>query len=98
MPETDGCAEALPALVLDHQGAVMFPDSATVKIPVTTPAETVESLARAIDDLRHRPEEVARLSQHALAAAHSFDWQRRAIDMTAIYASAFRRTREATAT
>jgi glycosyltransferase involved in cell wall biosynthesis len=87
--------QGLPVLTLDHQGAINYPDDATVKVPVTTPEETAEALASAIEGLRRRPEEIERLSRGALAAAQTFDWQKRAAEMTRIYEDITCRSTEA---
>jgi glycosyltransferase involved in cell wall biosynthesis len=82
----ESLTRALPAIVLNHQGcATVVPDDAAIKIPVTTPRETVAALAAAIDDVRRRPEQLVPLSERALAAARDAQWPNRAAIMTNIY-------------
>jgi glycosyltransferase involved in cell wall biosynthesis len=83
---TEALTHALPIILLNHHGcAAVVPEGAAIKIPVTTPAETVAALTAAIEDLRQRPQQLQALSERALAAARQFQWPARAAAMTRVY-------------
>src|SRR5260370_1301499 len=72
-------AQGLPILALDHQGAGTFvPAAAGIKIPVTTPRETVAGIAEGIRRLARNPEERHRMSEAGRAFARAQTWERRA--------------------
>jgi len=83
----EAMAHALPIVTLDHQGVGTFvPEGAGIKVPVTTPRETIDSLAVAIDELS--VSDPLRLVGMQLASwnfAKSQTWDRRAQSMTQIY-------------
>jgi glycosyltransferase involved in cell wall biosynthesis len=79
----------LPAITLNHQGcASIISDDATVKMPVTTPAETIRALAVAIASISEHPDGLSQLSKRPLAAAEGFSWPTRAAAMTRVYKDA----------
>lgn len=83
---TEAMTHALPMILLNHHGcAAVVPDDAAIKIPVTTPAETIAALTAAIEDLRRRPQRLTDLSARALAAARQRQWPARAEAMAHLY-------------
>ena len=59
-------AAGLPVVALNHQGVgTMIPEQAAIKVPVTSPASTVQGLADAIRALAASPELGQRLSEAA---------------------------------
>jgi glycosyltransferase involved in cell wall biosynthesis len=84
----EAMAAGLPVLTLDHQGVgTMMPEQAAVKVPVTSPASTIQGLADAIRGLAASPELGQRMSAAARAHAVSESWRQRAARMTALYRS-----------
>jgi glycosyltransferase involved in cell wall biosynthesis len=82
----EAMTHALPVIVLNHQGcAAVLPEEAAIKIPVSTPNETVAALAAAIDNFRRQPDCLAELSQQSLAAARAGAWPERVRVMTELY-------------
>ena len=89
----EAMAHGLPVLTLDHQGVGTFvPPEAGIKVPVTTPAQTVASLADGIRRLAFFPEERRRMSEAALAYARTQTWETRAERMSEIYEEVLQRT------
>jgi glycosyltransferase involved in cell wall biosynthesis len=65
-------------VTLDHQGArVVVPQSAGIKVSVTTPQETAAGLARAIERLAREPETLAAMGRNSILAAAENTWQRK---------------------
>jgi glycosyltransferase involved in cell wall biosynthesis len=82
----EAMTHALPVIVLDHHGcAAVLPAQSAIKIPVSTPAETVAALTSTIEDIRRQPQQLWAWSARALAAAKEFQWPARAEAMTRIY-------------
>jgi glycosyltransferase involved in cell wall biosynthesis len=66
-------------VTLDHHGPhVAVPESAGLKIPVTTPRETVTGLARAIERLAREPETVRAMSLAGMRWAADNTWDKKA--------------------
>lgn len=82
----EAMAHALPIVALDHQGVGLHvPPEAGIKVPVTTPAETVRRLAEAIGRLAGDPELRARMGRAAWEAVGEHAWDRRAERMLRLY-------------
>lgn len=82
----EAMAFGLPIITLNHQGVKVFvPPDAGIKVPVTTPSETVRALAEAIDELAQNPSLRGRLSQGAWEAAQGERWDKRAERMLVYY-------------
>jgi glycosyltransferase involved in cell wall biosynthesis len=82
----EAMANALPILTLDHQGVGTFvPPEAGIKVPVTTPAETVTGLAEGIERLVTRPDERLRMGEAAWAFVKANNWEHRAELMSGYY-------------
>ena len=74
-----------PVITLDHQGVgSAVPPTAAIKIPVTTPAETVQAYAGGIRQMADAAQ-WQRLSRGAQAYAEDQGWLKRALDMTECY-------------
>jgi glycosyltransferase involved in cell wall biosynthesis len=73
----EAMAWGLPVITLDQHGAACaVPDSAGLKIPVTTIEEVRRGLSTAITMLADEPETRARMSEAAYAHAAGFSWPR----------------------
>lgn len=71
----EAMASGLPIITLDHQGAHDFiPDSAGLKVPVTTPAATAAALARAVEYFYHHPTEREAMGRAGYAFARTQTW------------------------
>lgn len=78
----EAMAYGLPVICLDHQGAAeLVGDDAGIRVPVTTPEETVDDLATAIFSLADSPELRRRLGEAAFARAKEFTWDRKAMQV-----------------
>lgn len=74
----EAMAHALPVIALDHQGvAAHVPDAAAVKVPVTSPSETVEALAARINQLASSPELRVRIGRAGWEFARAQAWERK---------------------
>ncbi len=85
----EAMASGLPVIALDHQGVGTFmPDSAGIKIPVTSSKEVVAGFVNAICRLASSPEArlVAGLAGWKFARTQS--WRQRAVEMKAVYETA----------
>jgi glycosyltransferase involved in cell wall biosynthesis len=79
----------LPILTLDHQGVGQFvPAAAAIKVPVTSPTDTVSALANGIRILAGSPELRRKMSAAAYAFAETQQWPRRAEQMESLYLKA----------
>lgn len=88
----EAMAHGLPILTLDHQGVGTFlPPDAGIKVPVTTPAQTVGELAKGIQRLASCPEERLKMGGAARAYARTQTWESRAAHMSGLYEEALRR-------
>ncbi|WP_239691907.1 glycosyltransferase family 4 protein [Hymenobacter coccineus] len=75
----------LPIITLDHQGARDFiPPAAALKIPVTTPAETVAALARAVEYCYDHPAARVAMGRAGYAFAHTQTWPLRGRHLQAL--------------
>jgi len=82
----EAMASALPIITLDHQGVGTFvPVEAGIKVPLSTPEETVAGLAQAIRQLAMSPETRHRLGRVAWQFAQGQTWPHRAEVMTQLY-------------
>jgi len=82
----EAMAYALPVLTLDHQGmAMVLPDDVGIKVPVTTPEETVAGLADGIRRLARSPDVRRGMGEAAWVCANSQTWARRAALMSSWY-------------
>ena len=82
----EAMAFALPVLTLNHQGmAALLPADVGVKVPVTTPAETVARLADGIRQLARSPDDRRSMGKAAWSCANAQSWVRRAELMTGWY-------------
>lgn len=87
----EAMAHGLPILTLDHQGVGTFvPPNAGIKVPVTTPAQTVAELAKGIQRLVLCPEERLKMGEAARAYARTQTWEIRAEQMSGLYEDALR--------
>lgn len=82
----EAMAHGLPVVTLDHQGVGTFlPEAAAIKVPVTTPEDTVRLLAKAIDQLAADEALRLRMAQAAWRYAQAERWDRRAERMLTLY-------------
>jgi len=79
----EAMAAGLPVIALDHHGVGQFlSDEAGLKVPVTTPADTIAALARAIDRFCSSGESARnRLARAAWRQAIAHTWPARATQM-----------------
>ena len=84
----EAMAAGLPVLALNHQGVgTMIPEQAAIKVPVTSPASTIQGLADAIRALARSPDLVQRMGEAARHHAITESWSRRVARMNAFYRS-----------
>lgn len=82
----EAMANGLPIVTLNHQGAGTFvPNNAGIKVPVTTPRETICSLANAIDDLADSDSLRHSMQLAGWTFAKAQTWDLRAERMTQVY-------------
>ena len=82
----EAMGHGLPVLTLDHQGVgTLIPDNAAIKIPVTTPHETVHAMAEGIRWLAGNPEAGEHLGETGRAYAETQTWEKRAERMSGLY-------------
>jgi glycosyltransferase involved in cell wall biosynthesis len=82
----EAMGSGLPVLTLDHQGVARFvPDDAGIKVPVTTPDETVAGLADGLRFLQAHPEERAAMGEAAWRSARTLTWDARVHQMSEWY-------------
>jgi glycosyltransferase involved in cell wall biosynthesis len=82
----EAMAKGVPAITLDHQGIGAFvTDHNGLKVPLTTPAATVDGFAAAVRALAGDGALRERLSRGALATAAGQTWERRALRMSEFY-------------
>jgi len=85
----EAMAKSIPIIAFDHQGVGCYlSDETAVKIPVTTPPQTIDALAAAIDRLAADPTERDRLGRAGYAKAAEELWSLRAEKMVAWYRQA----------
>jgi glycosyltransferase involved in cell wall biosynthesis len=84
----EAMAAGLPVVALNHQGVgTMIPGQAAIKVPVTSPAATVQGLADAVRALALSPELVQSMGEAARRHAATESWSRRVARMNAFYRS-----------
>ena len=82
----EAMASSLPILTVDHQGIGAFlPPEAGIKVPVTTPEETVAGLAEGMERLAKDPELRARLGAEGWRFISEQTWDYRAEKMAGYY-------------
>jgi N-acetylglucosaminyldiphosphoundecaprenol N-acetyl-beta-D-mannosaminyltransferase len=82
----EAMGHGLPVLTLDHQGVGTFvPPEAGIKVPVTSPEQTLAGLVDGIRRLALFPEERMRMGEAAHAYAKTQTWERRAECMSNLY-------------
>lgn len=87
MQVLEAMAQGLPVLSLDHQGVGTFvPSDAAIKIPVSTPRQTVNHFAEGIRWLARNPEGRRRMGEAGRVFAMTQTWQKRAEEITKLYA------------
>src|SRR5438132_327360 len=87
----EAMGHGLPILTLDHQGVGTFvPPEAGIKVPVTSPEQTLPGLAEGIRRLALFPEERRKMGEAALAFAKTQTWEKRAERMSELYEEVLR--------
>lgn len=82
----EAMSQALPVITLDHQGVGSFvPETAGIKVPVTTPPEVVDALAEAIEKTAGCGSYRLKMGAAALERAKAETWTRRVNRLTAMY-------------
>lgn len=82
----EAMARGLPLITLDHQGVgQIVPPEAGVKVPVTTPQQTISGLAEAMVLLADNPQRRAEMGLAAARCAAENTWKKRAERMTTLY-------------
>ena len=89
MQVLEAMGQGLPILTLDHQGAGTFvPTTAGIKIPVTTPRETVAGIAEGIRWLARNADERRRMGEAGRVFARTQTWEKRVEWMSKLYEEA----------
>lgn len=84
----EALALGLPIVFLNHCGfAAVVNDACGIGIPVTTPGDAVEGIARAIERLARDEPERQKLARGALLRAANFSWEHKARELENIYRS-----------
>lgn len=82
----EAMASGMPIITLNHQGAGdCIPDGASLKVPVTTPEETTEKLASAVEYVYDHPETLDTMGACGYEFAKDQTWERRVERMQEIY-------------
>lgn len=82
----EALALGLPIVCLDHCGfAEVVNETCGLKIPVTTPNETIAGLAQAIEQLARNEHQRQALARGALQRAQDFSWEEKARVVDRIY-------------
>jgi glycosyltransferase involved in cell wall biosynthesis len=90
----EAMGQGLPILTLNHQGVgTHLPAEASIKVPVTSPAETVAKLAAGIRVLAKNPDLRQRMSRASWEYAASQSWPNRVHQMLKWYAEVVRTNR-----
>ena len=83
----EAMSNGLPVIALNHQGIRAFvPDEASIKVPVNSPEQAINDLARAFEAFASHPGRRLAMSRAALAFAEGQTWTRRAEKMNELYA------------
>lgn len=84
----EGLAAGLPVVYLDHQGAAdMGSEACGIPVPVTTPEDAVEGVAKGVVALATDPSLYDRLSIGAIQRATHFHWRENGDAVNAVYSS-----------
>jgi len=79
-------AFGLPVLTLDiHGGRLMVSDDCGIKVPATTPEESIEKLVKAIEYLYENPEKLKEMGKNAYEQTLQHNWGNRAKKMSKLY-------------
>ncbi len=90
----EAMARGMPLITLDHQGVgTIVPPEAGIKVPVTTPAPTIEGLAAAMRTMADDPQARAAMGRAAARCAAENTWGKRAERMTVLYEEVLRARR-----
>jgi glycosyltransferase involved in cell wall biosynthesis len=82
----EAMGHGLPILALDHQGVGTFiPPEAGIKVPVTSPQQTVKELGDGIRRLALYPQERLKMGEAARSFARTQTWEKRAERISEIY-------------
>jgi glycosyltransferase involved in cell wall biosynthesis len=82
----EAMAKGCPVICLNHTGVgTHLPDTAAIKVPVTTPREVVKEIAVQIDALASDPMRLRQLSDSAYRFATTQQWDLRAMNMEQLY-------------
>jgi glycosyltransferase involved in cell wall biosynthesis len=85
----EAMADGLPIVTLDHQGVRAFvPPEAGIRVPVTTPTDTIASLADGLRRLGQSWEVRVKMGDAAWTYARSQTWERRAAQIVSLEAAA----------
>jgi len=83
----EAMSNGLPIVALNHQGIQAFvPEEASIKVPVNSPSQVIDDLARAFESLGENPKSLQSMSEAALAFAEQQTWGRRAEAMNRLFA------------
>jgi glycosyltransferase involved in cell wall biosynthesis len=84
----EALAMGVPVVCLDHCGfAEVVDESCGIRVPVTTPQQSTEGLARAILELAEDENRRRRLAEGALRRARNFSWESKVAALCEIYRS-----------
>ncbi len=90
----EAMGRGLPILTLDHHGAAsLVPDSAGIKVPVSTPKETTKRIARAIEMLAADRDLMREMGEAAIAVARCYTFDVKAMNALAIYKEVMERNK-----
>ena len=90
----EAMARGMPLITLDHQGVGQtVPPDAGIKVPVTTPAQTIDGLAAAMRLLTDDPQRRQAMGRAAARSAAENTWDKRADQMTSLYEEVLRARR-----
>jgi glycosyltransferase involved in cell wall biosynthesis len=82
----EAMAYGLPIITLDHQGAGdHIPEGCGIKVPVTTPAETVAGIARAVEFMYRYPEKRVAFGARGYDFAKTQTWAGKVKDVSRLY-------------
>jgi glycosyltransferase involved in cell wall biosynthesis len=89
----EAMSNGLPVITLNHQGMRAFvPEEASIKVPVESPEQVIDDLARAFEAFGSSPERRLAMSRAALAFAEEQTWTHRAETMNKLYAEMMKGT------
>ena len=82
----EAMSQWLPVITLNHQGVGTFlPDNASIKIPVTTPEEVINTLAIELLNLERSHDKRVKLGEQAVRFVQQNTWEIRAEKMSRWY-------------